>query len=82
MMAGFSEKAFEHTGALVKRTTASSEAAFGPLVINDSAFLLWDDPYGVLEESEDLQTWKRLLEPPNPFPVEKGRPRLFYRVHR
>lgn len=32
MMAEFNEKAFEHTGALVKRATASSEAAFGPLM--------------------------------------------------
>lgn len=69
-------------GSLTVALHPPGGAAFGPLVINDSAFLLWDDPYGVLEESEDLQTWKRLLEPPNPFPVAKGRPRLFYRVHR
>lgn len=54
--------------------------SFGTLNIDQTPYVTWDEPNRVLEESADLVNWKRLVEPPNPFPMDQNRPRLFYRV--
>ncbi len=53
---------------------------FASLQVAGSPFVLWDEPYKILEESTDLTTWYRLPEAPNPFPIDLSRTRLFYRL--
>ena len=66
--------------ALTSTLRPPGGAALDSVEINNTSFLLWDDSYQLLEESVDLQIWKRLPEPSNPFPVGQGRDRVFYRA--
>ena len=53
---------------------------FFPLNVGNSPFVLWEEPYRILEESIDLQTWRRVPEAPNPYPADTSKLRMFYRV--
>ena len=56
--------------------------AFGVMEINDTPFIIWDDPLMILETSPDLTGWVPQIGVPSPAPMSTTGRRLLYRARK